>query len=53
MQEMLPPSRTCAVCLADKPVSGVWYLLSPRAARAARFACEACYKLQAAEPQPA
>ncbi|HEV8360018.1 MAG TPA: hypothetical protein VGR28_06140 [Candidatus Thermoplasmatota archaeon] len=45
------PTRTCVVCQGDKPVSGVWYLLPPRAGRRATpFVCESCFRLQAPEP---
>lgn len=47
MQELASPSRVCAACSAEKPVSGVWYLLPPtRVARPARFACESCFRMQ-------
>ena len=45
MQDLVSATRVCALCRAEKPVSGVWYLLAPaRAPRAARFACEGCFK---------
>jgi hypothetical protein len=45
VQELAPPSRVCAVCHGQKPISGVWYLLpSPRTARAADFVCESCFR---------
>lgn len=51
MQELVAPTRTCAVCSGEKPVSGVWYLLRPKQGpRDARFACESCFRLQAIEP---
>jgi hypothetical protein len=46
MQELVPPTRVCAWCRSEKPVSGVWYLLPPgRSLReVSRFACEACFR---------
>jgi hypothetical protein len=52
MQELAAPTRTCAVCQGDKPISGVWYLLPPGRApmRSSPFVCESCFRVQAPEP---
>lgn len=35
------PARTCSVCLREKSIRGVWYLLP--AGQANPFVCETCF----------